>query len=73
MEQNSQFNMQEIMRLAASPAGQQLIALLQQQNSAALHSAIASASAGNYEHAKSALGSMLDSPEARTLLQQLGR
>lgn len=72
MEQNSDFSMQEAMRLAQSPAGQQLIALLQQQNSAQLQNAIHAAAAGDYQNAKNALSSLLNTPEAQELLQQLG-
>lgn len=72
MEQNSDFSMQEAMRLAQSPAGQQLIALLQQQNSAQLQNAIHAAATGDYQNAKNALSSLLNTPEAQELLQQLG-
>lgn len=73
MDQNSELSMQEAMRLAQSPAGQQLFALLQQKNGADLQKAISSASAGDYQSAKTILSSLLDSPEAKALLQQFGR
>ena len=73
MEQNSEFSMQDIMRLAQSPAGRQLFALLQQQNSPALQQAISSATAGDYQSAKEMLSTLLNTPEAQSLLKQLGR
>ena len=66
------FSMQDAMRLANTPAGQQLLALLQQSDSAALRSAMEQASAGNYAQAKQVLGPLLDSPDVQKLLQQLG-
>lgn len=53
MQKNSEdFSMQEAMRLAKSPAGQQLFALLQQTDPAALHQAMDQAAAGDYDHVK---------------------
>lgn len=72
MERNSEFSMQDAMRLAQTPAGRQLLALLQQQNSAELQRAIGYAAAGDYKNAQTLLSSMLDSPEAKALLDQLG-
>lgn len=72
MDQNSSFSMQDAMRLAQSPAGRQLYALLQQSNSADLQTVINSATSGDYRKAQTLLSAMLDSPEAKALLQQLG-
>lgn len=65
--------MQEVLRLAGSPAGQQLIALLRQQNGNDLQSAMSSASAGDYTQAKRMIEAMLSDPQAQQLLKQLGR
>ena len=65
-------SMQEAMRLAATPAGQQLIRLLQQQGGANFNSAMADAARGNYDDAKKALASAMASPEIQALLKQLG-
>ena len=73
MDQNSDYSMQELLRLARSPAGQQLLALLQQQNGPQLQNVIASASAGDYQKARTGLAALLDSPEAKAILQQFGR
>lgn len=74
MEKNFQnFSVQEAMKLAKSDAGKQLIALLQQQNGAQIQNAMEQANSGNLEQAKQTLSNILDNPQARALLQQLGR
>ena len=73
MEKKSQdFSMEEVMRIAKSPAGQQLIALLQQKDSVALAEATAQAKSGNYAQAGQTLRTMLSSPEAQKLMKELG-
>lgn len=73
MEKNSgDFSVQEAMRLAKSPAGQQLLALLQQTDPQALQAAISRASAGDLSQAKEALGPLLASEDVKKLLQQMG-
>lgn len=76
MDKNSDipqnFSMQDAMRMANSPAGQQLIKLLQQQGGTDFQTAMSSAAKGNYEDAKQKLSSLMDSPEIRALLAQLG-
>ncbi len=70
--QNGNFSIQEIMRLAKTPAGQKLIALLQQADPSALQNAARQASGGNMQQAKSALEPLLKSPEIQSLIAQLG-
>ena len=73
MEKKSQdFSIKEAQRLAKTPEGQQLMAILQQQDSGQLRKAMTQASAGNYQEAGAILQSLLSSPEARQLMQQLG-
>ena len=72
MEQNSDFSMQEALRLSRTPAGQQLLALLRQQGGAELQTVIGLASSGDYRAAQQLLSAMLDSPEAKTLLREMG-
>ena len=60
----------QLMKLAQSPAGQQLIAMLQHSGGDALQSAMNKASAGDYSQAKKLL-SLLTDPKARALLKQL--
>ena len=77
MEQNSKqpnpFPMQEILRLAASPAGKQLIALMQQKGGDELQKAMQLAAAGEYTQAKHVLDSVLSDPQAQKLMKELGR
>ena len=75
MEKNSQnFSMDEAMRLAKSPAGQQLIALLQQSNGPQLQKAMDLASAGDMKSAGQIINTLLSSNEqAQGLIDRLGR
>ena len=73
MEKKSQeFSKEDIMRMASSPAGQQLLAMLQQKDSTALAQAVAQAKAGNMAGAGQTLSALLSSPEARKLMKELG-
>lgn len=73
MDNQGNYSMQEAMRLASSPAGQQLIAMLQQQGGDDFKKAMDSAAVGNYDQVKHSLSSLLSTPEAQALLKQLGR
>ena len=64
-------NMSELLKIAQSPAGQQLMALLQKSSGNSLQNAVTQASAGDYESAKKMLAPLLDSPEVKALLKQL--
>ena len=68
---NPQFSMDDAKRLAASPSGQQLLALLQAQNSQQLQQVMEQVSKGDYKNAGQVLSSMLSSPEAKALLRKL--
>lgn len=73
MEKKSQdFSYAQAQRLANTPAGKQLMQLLQQQDSAQLQKAMDLASSGNYKEASQMLQTLLASPEAKKLMQQLG-
>ena len=72
MEKKSQeFSMQEALRLAKSPAGQQLQQLLQQADQETLNSALAKAQQGNYEDAAQQIRALMSSPQAQALLKEL--
>lgn len=71
-EKSPNFSIEEAMRLANSPAGKQLIALLQQQPKEALNAAADQAAAGNLDAAKASLSALLSSKEAQALMRQLG-
>ena len=66
------FSVQEAMRFAKSPAGQQLIAMLQQADHSQIQKAMSQASAGDYNDAQKTLSQILSSPEAQKLIKQLG-
>lgn len=66
-----QYDMSELMRLAQSPAGQQLIALLQRSGGQELQNAVEKAAQGDYGQAKQALSSLLSNPQAQALLKKL--
>ena len=74
MQENSnQFSVSDAMRLASTPAGRQLMALLQQTGGTDLKSAMAEAASGNYDKAKQLLSVLMENPEAKALLDRLGR
>lgn len=63
---------QDAMRLVNSPAGRQLLALLQQTDPDALKKAKAQASSGDYSQIGQTLAPLLASDEVKKLLKQLG-
>lgn len=65
------FSIQDVMRLAKSPAGQQLLAMLQRTGGNQLQQAATLASEGNYTQAQQLLSSLLSDPEAQALLSKL--
>lgn len=69
---NDQDAIREAMRLAQSPAGKQLIQMLQGSGDPQLQKAMASAASGDYAGAKQALSAILSNPEAQKLLRQMG-
>ena len=74
MQKNSEdFSMQEALRLAQSPAGQRLLAMLRQQNQNQMETAMTQAKAGTMEDARRTIEAMMNTPELQQLLRQLGR
>ena len=75
MKKNSHnFSMEEAMKMANSPAAQQLIAMLQQTNSAQLQKAMDLASAGDMKNAGNIINSLLsESDQAQKLADKLRR
>ena len=61
----------QILRLAQSPAGKQLLQLLQRQGGSELQTAANLASQGNYVQARNTLSQFLNTPEAIRLLKEL--
>ena len=64
-------DMKELLRLAQSPAGQQLIALLRQRRGDRLSAALAQASAGDYRQAQALLSDLLAQEDAQALIKSL--
>lgn len=62
-------DMSELLRLAQTPAGRQLLAIVQQ--SGRLNEVIAAATTGNYQQAKEILSDLLSTPQAQALLREL--
>lgn len=71
MEYNEQA-IREAMRLAKTPAGQQLLNMLQQNSSEDLRRAMEKAAAGDMSQAKQAVSAMLKDPQVQKLLEQMG-
>ena len=69
MHQN--YDMQKLMQLARSPAGQKLMQALKCGNSGQVEKAVSLAQTGDMEEAKKALSDVLKSQDIQQLLQQL--
>lgn len=64
-------DMNQLMKLAASPAGMRLLSMLQNDTSIDLKKLAQTASAGNLSAAKEQLSGFLSSEEANTLMKEL--
>lgn len=60
-----------LLKIAQSPAGQKLLTMLKSGNSTDLEHISTAAASGNLEEAKQKLGTILNSKDARELLEQL--
>ena len=65
-------SVQEAMKLAQTPAGKQLIQLLQATGGEDLRKAMEQAAAGDYTQAQKAISSLMENPQAKKLLKQMG-
>ena len=63
---------QQAMKLAQSSAGKQLIQLLQLHGGQELRAAMEQAAAGNYNNAQKTISALMQNPEAKKLLEQMG-
>ena len=74
MQKNSEdFSMQEALRLAKSPVGQQLLAMLRRKDNGQLQQAMDLAAEGNYAQASQIINTLLSSGDTQQLLDELGR
>lgn len=72
MQKNSQdFSMQELMRLARSDAGQQLLSIVSQMDDTQRSKAMSQAASGDLAAAQETLSQLLSSPQVQQLLKQL--
>ena len=68
---NNSVSESDLRRVLASPEGQKLLTLLRADGGSALKQAMQAVKGGDYAGAKTALDPMLQSPEAKKLLEQL--
>lgn len=66
------FDIQQVMRLASSDTGQQLLNLLQATQGDTLRGAMDQAAAGNYEQLKKTVQQLLSNEQARQLVEKMG-
>lgn len=71
-KKSDNFSIEDAMRLATSPAGKQLLNVLQQADPDTLNKAKTQASSGDYSQMAQTLAPLLASEEVRKLMQQLG-
>lgn len=71
MQQNPDA-IRKAMALAATAQGQQLLNLLRRNDPVKLQQAMESAASGNTQQAKALLSNLLQDPEARRIIEQLG-
>lgn len=72
-QQNPQnFSIEQIKAFASSPAGQQLLAMVQQNAGADITKAQEQAASGNMDEAKQTLSNLLKDPKIQGLLRQFG-
>ena len=69
----SSMDYSEILRLAQTDAGRQLIALVQKQGGQRLNSAMQQASEGDYRQLQQTVREFLRTPEAKALAEKLRR
>ena len=72
-KKSEDFSVEEAAKIARSPAGQQLLAMLRGADQAQLQKAADLASAGDYKAASRLLEQTLSSPEAQALLKDFRR
>ena len=64
-------DMSALLKIAQSPAGQRLLAILQSSRSVDMDAVAAAAASGNLKGVKETLSSVLETKEAQELLKQL--
>lgn len=72
MSGSNPISMDEILKIAASPAGQKLIQALRQNNNQQIQQALQKASEGDFYSAKRVLSALTQEPDVKEFLKQLG-
>ena len=70
-QKNGDFSMQDAMRFVNSPAGQQLLSLLQHSQDASVQKAMALAAKGELSQAKELLKGISQDPQVQKLLGKM--
>ncbi len=68
---NENFSIQEAMRLASTPAGKQLLQIIQSAGGDTVEQARKHAASGDYQQAQQALSDMLKSSKVQQLLKEM--
>ena len=71
-KKSGDFSMDDLKRLAESPAGRQLISMMTKADSGQVQKAVKLANAGQFNEAQKALQSVINDPEIQRLAKQLG-
>ena len=70
-KKSEDFSMEQIKSVLKSPAGKELISILQKSDSATLQQAVDAAKSGNYNAASDSVRKLL-TPEMEALIRQMG-
>lgn len=68
---NENFSMQDALRLASTPAGQQLLQLLKSSGGDSIEQARKHAASGDYQQAKNSLSDIMKLPKIQQLLREM--
>ena len=72
MDKNfAQFSPEQLRQIASSPAAQRLMAMLQQEHTAAMDSAISGAQSGDMAALQRALAALMSDPKTKAMLKKL--
>lgn len=73
MDEKTNYSVEQAKKLANSDAGKKLFALLQQTQGDQLKTAMEDAATGNYAKAIQTMSAIMDSPQARELMEKMRR
>ena len=73
VKKSGEFSMEDALRFVNSPAGQQLLKMLQNSGDPGLQDAMAQAAKGDFARAKESLSAVAAKEEVQKLLKGMGR